>query len=598
MKIKSLFAAMAMFSVVLASCTQLDNPADYEGGTDEPTVITATEVANLTPSFIAAVSGLEEGQELTPGSTFTLTLTPGDILWAGFAPYHMEHIHVHVGDQVYIPEYPADGGENVQQVSLTIPVPEKPFNVVVAYAVQQQLDPNGFTMRLEDNEDGVQLYGVSQEQKYKYFDCYLRTPEAYTVDKVEFKMGDSQWEDLTNYIGCGFQRVDGVDNVYQVSVRPDYQNVTGDVTLRVSGTQHARSKITWKNTEYVNFDIPEGYVPNNLPESAIGGETVTAVIYTKDDYYLDGATANVEGVNPECSYRSYVTFTMPEEDVEITLDFKEKIPVSYVASDQITAAQLYSAPDIYYGVPVEKAIPGEYVYLFANAEQGYKPLKATNDQGEQSDFVIYGSGLDSYAYYAQVHVPEGATQMTVKAEAVATHYAGGENISFDGGHYYAAGETVTFTVAVPNGKKLENVTAADANGTSVAVNMNGTYGSFTMPDADVTVTATFADIDPSENVTITALYDEDQYRVYSQSSAYYGPITSEGVTVPTGTTLYISVQDDYGEPFWVGVKIGESIQYIEAPQDEETGEYIFGRSFVFSDNAVIKVGATENAVAF
>ena len=124
MKIKSLFTAMAMFSVVLASCTQLDNPADYEGGTDEPTVITATEVANLTPSFIAAVSGLEEGQELTPGSTFTLTLTPGDILWAGFAPYHMEHIHVHVGDQVYMPEYPADGGENVQQVSLTIPVPE------------------------------------------------------------------------------------------------------------------------------------------------------------------------------------------------------------------------------------------------------------------------------------------------------------------------------------------------------------------------------------------------------------------------------------------------------------------------------------------
>ncbi len=594
MKFKSLMMTMlVMMSATLVSCITTDNPAG-----ESPMGIKATEVSNLTPNFIASVSGIEEGQEFKSGDTFTLTLTPGFNLWSGFASYHAEHIHVHVGDKVYMPEISLGEDEYLQEIKMEIPVPDKPFGVVVAYAVQQQLDPNGFTMRLEDNADGVQLFGVSQEQKYKYFDCYLRVPEAYTIDKLEYKMGDGEWQAITEeFGGCMFYRTE-VDNVYQVSIRPDYQNVTGDVTLRVAGTQHQRSKITWKNTEFINTDVPEGYQPNILPESAVGGEQVIAQFYTKDDYYLAGATANVDGVTPECRYRAYVVFTMPEQDVEITLDFKEKIPVAYEASSHIAKAEIYSDGDIYYGVPTAKAIPGDYVYLFVSAEPGFKPTKAINDQNEQSDFAIYGEGLDTYSYYAPVHVPENATSMTVKAEVVAAHQVSGNNVVFSGGHSFAAGETVSFTVAVPAGQKIDQVTATDANGTNVPVTMDGTYGTFTMPDADVTVTVTFKEIDPSEQVTITAIYDEDQYRVYSQSEAYYGSITSDGITVPTGTTLYISIQDDYGEPFWVGVKIGDDVQYIQAQEDEDTGEYTFGRSFVFSANSVIKVGASQNAVAF
>jgi len=595
MKFKSLLAVVAVIWATLASCSLPDNPA---AGND-PVLqdIVATEVTNISPNFIGSVSGLEAGQKLNKGDEVTLTITAGAWLPFGFDAYNMEHIHVHVGDKVYIPAFPDTADEYAQEVSLTVTIPDKPFSVVVAYAVQQHLKADGYTMHLESNSEGIELLGVSQELKYDYFDCYLRVPEAYTLDKVEFKMGDGEWQNVKSVVGCGLERTD-VANVYMVTVRPDYQEVTGDVTLRTSGTQHKRSKITWNNTEYIRTDIPEGYQPNILPESAIGGEQVVAQFYTKDDYYLAGATANVDGVTPECRYRAYVVFTMPEQDVEITLDFKEKIPVAYEASSHIAKAEIYSDGDIYYGVPIAKAIPGDYVYLFVSAEPGFKPTKAINDQNEQSDFAIYGEGLDTYSYYAPVHVPENATSMTVKAEVVAAHQVSGNNVVFSGGHSFAAGETVSFTVAVPAGQKIDQVTATDANGTNVPVTMDGTYGTFTMPDADVTVTVTFKEIDPSEQVTITAIYDEDQYRVYSQSEAYYGSITSDGITVPTGTTLYISIQDDYGEPFWVGVKIGDDVQYIQAQEDEDTGEYTFGRSFVFSANSVIKVGASQNAVAF
>ncbi len=593
MKVKFL-SVVAIIWAALASCSGIDNPADVDPVVYE---VSATEVSNISPSFIGTVSGIEAGQKFNPGDEITLTITPGEIFMWGFADYNMEHIHVHVGDQVYLPEFPAGADEYAQELRLTIPAPQKDFPIVVAYAIQQQLSPEGFTMYLEKNADGVELFGVSAQQRYKYFDCYLRTPEAYTLDKVEFKMGDGEWQDINMVMGCGYARTE-VDNVYEVTVRPDYLDVTGNVTLRVSGTQHARSKITWKNTEFIRTDIPEGYQPNNLPESAIGGEQVVATFYTKDDYYLAGATSNISGLVPECMYRSYVIFTMPEQDVEITLDFKEKIPVAYQTSAHITAAQIYDNRDLYYGVPTQKAIPGEYVYLFASAEKGFKPSKAINDKGEQADFVIYGEGLDQYGYYAEVHVPEDATSMTVSAEAVAAYFVGGDNVVFNGGHYYAAGETVSFTIAVPEGKKIDTVTATDANGANVPLTLDGTYGSFTMPEADVTVTVAFKDIELGDNVTIKALYDEDQYRVTSQSTAYYGAIDSEGIQVATGTTLYISVQDDYGEPFWVGLKIGDSIQYFQAKEDEDTGEFTFGRSFVFSADAVIKVGATKDAVTF
>jgi hypothetical protein len=153
-------------------------------------------------------------------------------------------------------------------------------------------------------------------------------------------------------------------------------------------------------------------------------------------------------------------------------------------------------------------------------------------------------------------------------------------------------------VAVPSGKKIKSVSAADSKGSNVPVTMDGAYGSFTMPDANVTVSVTFEDVNSGANVTIKAFYDDEEYRVTSQSQAYYGAIDSEGIQVATGTTLYISVSDDYGEAFWVGVKIGDSIQYFEAQEDEDSGEYTFGRSFEFNANAVIKVGPTKNAVTF
>ena len=119
-----------------------------------------------------------------------------------------------------------------------------------------------------------------------------------------------------------------------------------------------------------------------------------------------------------------------------------------------------------------------------------------------------------------------------------------------------------------------------------------------MPACDVTLTAAYADANPETTAHISAIYDADEYRVYSQTNPYYQSITSDGFDVPAGTALYINVTSDYGNPFWVGVKIGETVNYYKATEDPDFGDVSFGKSFVFSADAVIKVGSTEASVKF
>lgn len=591
---RNLFLAGIIILASLLACEKNNVP-----GTKDPELVQVNEVLNLTPDFIGSVMGVEVGQSYETGDSLTLELTPGDVLMSGFYAGIMEHIHVHVGDTVYMPEFPKTTEEYVQSLSMKVAVPKKPFGIVVAYAVQQQLTPDGYTMRLEDNNDGIVLYGVSPEQKYKYFDCYLRTPDAYTIEKVEFKMGDGEWQDVTAVNGCKFRRTSSLDWVYIVSIRPDYKNVTGDVTLRVKGSQHARYGIKWLNTEYVKTDIPEGWQPNVLPEESIDGEQVGAQFYTIDGYYLDSVSSNIDGLELQCIARSAVLFEMPVSDVEITLNFKKKADVSYNGGTHITSAQIYDAKDIYYGVPTSNGIPGEAVYLFVNVDKGFKPSKAYVSGSDTGyDFVIYGDGIDKYQYYAEVVLPESDGPFELTSEVVKSYVASGSNILFDGGHDYAEGELVSFQVYVPSGKTLSGVKVTSSDGKEIECTMDNTKGSFVMPACDVTVVADYADTDPGTIAHISAIYDADEYSIFSQTNPYYQRITSEGMDVPAGTTLYISIVSDYGNPFWVGVKIGETVNYYKATEDPDYGDVSFGKSFVFSADAVIKVGSSEASVKF
>lgn len=594
MKNKFIFAGCLLFAA-LVGCkkTNPDTPP-------APTVAKVEKLLNLTPDFIASVTGVSQGDECNYKDSLTLELTPGEILSSGFAEYHMQHIFVHVADTVYIPEFPVTEEETVQSIQVKVAVPEQEtFDIAVVYSVQQQLSENGATLALVESDDNIILYGVHPEKKYKYFDCYLGTPEAYTITGIDVKIGSQDWQSIEEIAGCSYERTKAFDWLYNVSIRPNYQNLTEDVQIRVKGEQHHRYTISWKGTEYLRTDIPEGWIQPNLPTEAIDGESVVATFYTLAGYYLDNATSNIEGLELECRARSYVLFTMPASDTEISLNFKKKAAVSFSESEHITDAKIYDQHDLYYGVPTEEGIPGETVSLFVNAADGYKPLKAVVE-GEEFPFVLYGSGTDKYRYYADVTLPQADGPFSISATTAPCYTVSGESgtFTFPDGTSYIEGETVTALIYVPSGKTLEKVTATADNGTDVAVTLDNASVYFTMPAANVTLAATFSDIDQKDNVHISAIFDDDQYSVVSQTKPYYQKLSESGFDVPKGTTLYIYAVDNYGESFWVGVKMGDSVSYYEATIDPDMGDASFGKSFVFTDDTIFKIGATKESVQF
>lgn len=564
------------------------NLSDISELTFEDGTTTVTSFINLTPDFFE-LSGLEEGQKLTAGEQATVKLKAAGNLTT-FGAALLEHIHLHVNDMVIMPLESA-GFKAGDEIEIPFEVPEGNCDIVACYAGQQQLIDNGFTMTLEPHPNAT-LYGVSPDARYKYFDAYILTDEAYVITSAEYKMGDGEWTDVGSTNGCSISRADnGVDNLFNISIRPDYQNVTGDVSVRITGEQHGRYKITWKNADAKYIDLEK----STLPERSIDGETVVAELYVNDGYYLNGVTAS-DGTTVETMSRAYVRFTMPESDVTIDLDFRNKIPVSSAGGDHVVKSEIYNAPDTYYGVPTTDGIPGEEVYLFAQAEDGYKPAKATTDDGHSFNFVYYGPNHDNMPYYCPVRISEGATSMTATVSCVkAWKVSSKQEVAFDE-DIYAEGETVKFSMKVPVGKKISTVKATTASGKDVAVTLDVPYGSFVMPAEDVAVTVTYEDISSEDKVTVIAHFDEDQYSV--RSSTNWDWNFSDGFTMDKDATFYMTVYDNYGENFYVGVKIGDTATTYPATMDEDSGEYSFGKAFVATGNVVIKVGPTESSVAF
>lgn len=563
----------------------LDEIAEITFETAQPEVSEVVRVANLTPQFIS-VSGIEENQTLTPGETATLTLTAGPILSSGFQNYHFEHLHIHINDQVIVPQVP-EGYTPVTELKIPFTVPASDCDIVVCYSVQQQMIENGFTMTLEDNPH-VKLYGVSPEGHYKYFDAYLLVDEAYVITGVEYKMGDGDWTSVEETNGCSFAVEDGVPNLYNVSIRPDYRNVTGDVALRVTGEQHQRYNISWTNALAQYIDLEK----STLPSQAIDGDKVTAELYVNNEYYLNGASAS-DGTEIETLNRAYVRFTMPANDINVTLDILEKVPVTYIESEHVANASFYDAPDVYYGRETALGIPGENVYLIASAVSGYKPVTATTDDGKTYDFAFYGADM----YLCPVAISEGATSMSATISCSRAYIASSEQVvQFNDGNLYTPGEKVSFAIGVPTGKKIDKVLAITESGRMVPVTLDAPYGSFTMPEENVTVAVSYADLEVLNYVSVIAYYDDDQYRV--SSSTNYDWKFAEGFKIDKGATFYLSIMDYYGEDFYVGVKIGETVTVYHADQDEDSGEYTFGKALVANGDVVIKVGPTQSSVNF
>ncbi|MCR5491245.1 MAG: hypothetical protein K6F32_03850, partial [Bacilli bacterium] len=532
-------AASSVSSEAASSAETEVSSEEAEASSEEAVTYGVKSFDNLTTNFLSC----EAAKDLTfaAGEEVSFDIAPGEDLVSGFEAVHVEHVFVYVNGEGF---HPTLVDSNTMRATFT--APEADVDIIICYSVQQQLKEDGFNISLAEDSEG-ELLGVLASDKYKYFDCYVKFDTPYEITTMEYKMGEGDYIEVDELsYDVSYSRVLGRTDVYNITIRPDYEDVTGDVVVRIAGEEKQVHSITYSGLSETYVDLES----SNLPASSIEGEGIMATLSLKEGYYIASVEADDEDIWVSF-WDGSVMFTMPDADVVLTFTFGEMVALTASKGEHIVEATFYSDRDMFYGVPVESAIPGKTTYLFVKTEAGYKPTPIALN-GYEYSFASYDGAT---VWMAALDIPTDATEFSVSVSAdVAYSVSSPEDavVAFSDGAYYFAGETVSFSVQIPSRTKLESVSIVDENGTdlNLAVELDGAYGTFTMPEANVKVVPNFVEL-TGDYVHVSAEFDEDEYSV--SSSTDWDWDFAEGFDVELGSTFFLSIYDYNEIPFYVGI---------------------------------------------
>ena len=240
------------------------------------------------------------------------------------------------------------------------------------------------------------------------------------------------------------------------------------------------------------------------------GDTVTLTVTSDEGYELDTLTVTDANGNPVPVENDQ--FTMPESDVTVTASFigiDYNVTVTPATNGTVTADRAVASTD-------------QTVTLTVTPDEGYglDTLTVTDTNGNRvtvvnKQFTMPASDVTVSATFAPLYT------VTV-AETV--HGRVSANISMA-----LVGDQISLTVTPDEGYELDALTVTDANGDPVTVENNR----FTMPESDVTVTASFTAID--YNITVTP--------------GTNGTVTADRATAQIGDTVTLTATPNKGYNF-------------------------------------------------
>ena len=235
--------------------------------------------------------------------------------------------------------------------------------------------------------------------------------------------------------------------------------------------------------------------------SAVQGTKITVTVTPDDLHYVayDGVTvtaANGTKVTVSGTGNTY-TFTMPSSDVTVNVKLEH----------QRRYAQFYD-----YDGPVENGTVtvspeapqkvGETVTLTIKPDKGYQLGSiSAYDCLAKKNLELSGTGDTRTFVMPDADVRLHATFVPATAHKVTAAKPDGGTVTLSS-ESALAGDKVTVTLAPSEGYELTSVSATDATGKSVALSGTGNTRTFTMPDADVSLSAVFtktaAEVDPDD----------------------------------------------------------------------------------------------------
>lgn len=395
--------------------TSSDPASSDPGSSVVPGDAHEVKVHALSSSYVGATVKGEE-TSFVAGEIVTITLSAGENLTEfthDATSDHFEQTFVHVGDDIIKPTW-ASGEESCTHTDVTFLMPNEEVDVYVAYCPRQNLKETGYGCTLSsDSSELVKLFGIKPGEKYDCIDAYVYGGPGFVASSFECKIGNDAFramEKHTSPTRNGVYYESRGDGLYRVTVMPDYEDITGEVTIKVEGKVSSAHSIIYSGLEETSIN----YTDSVLPDSAVAGDSAYVHVYCNDGYFVKNislrglASGTYQYISGGIAY-----FTMPDNDVYVDVTVGANLTINYVQSEHIESVKFTS--DFYGNEPITTIAAGESFYVFATPSTGYEVTKAIlNDTEEFADPTIYdGIWID---------VPDDATEVNIKivAEAVTT----------------------------------------------------------------------------------------------------------------------------------------------------------------------------------
>ncbi len=265
----------------------------------------------------------------------------------------------------------------------------------------------------------------------------------------------------------------------------------GDVAIQATliDVNHSFGITVNKDSHITNATFKIDGVILQDGEKILAGKKVEMIVSMEENYFLDGEpTTSVSGLTFEKSGDTY-SFTMPEEDVTITLKSKYVAPSHSISANPVegatvnlnqTTAKAGETATFTIAITDQEKELGEVKVLFGTTEIKY----ALNDgvytftmpEGDVTINVTLKNVIHTYSlsYTKDEHI----TAVTFEVDGTTL----GENPQIE------AGKTVTMTLTLLDGYELDGVPTLSVAGTTLSTITEGTSYSFTMPAENLTVT--------------------------------------------------------------------------------------------------------------
>ena len=383
--------------------------------------------------------------------------------------------------------------------------------------LQFHREPEDYGLKYNDRRTTYKIYQVSQGStldnplnKVDITDSCKPTSTTPTgkkeriksvVNKSKFK-GPFYVEIETYYDaikGLGL----GVDYIYDTEpggpwITKDWKTWVADSYTSESGIANKADTFDLIITSPQNGTIT---AENNKTTGIKKDEQVVLTVSPNKDYELQKLTVGGADVTSQVSNGKY-SFKMPEHNVAVSATFKEKL--YSVWTQTVDHGFITESPNT-------NIKAGDTVTIKANPEAGYKLKKITynDNKGQEQTISLPAAGditftMPAYSVTFTAHFVDARPSYNVE---VAQPQSGG-TISANPTSA-KEGDTISLSANPANGYLLDKFEVTYGNGQTVKVNKNN---QFTMPNSNVTVTATFKEkpknvypisIEPSQNGSVS-----------------------------------------------------------------------------------------------